>query len=723
MHARVSEQAPADAPAVVLVHGIGVASRYFVPTMERLAPGTRVYAPDLPGFGRSGHPASMLGLPELADALAAWMRAVGLSRAALLGNSVGCQVVAHLAVRQPNLVERLVLAGPTMDPRARSIPAILLRWQRNNRHERLAQLPVNLRDYWAAGLPRLWYTLRAALADRIEEQLPRIHVPTLVVRGEWDAIAPQDWAEEVQRLLPEATLVVLPRAAHTVNFNAPDKLAPVVLPFLTGGRAGEPPGVPAEAPVAHFDSASAMLAATANVLGGRDFPVVGAAAPRVEPVLEPVGSMINRLPRWAREQVYIWSGRQEAVPPERLGEVRAEQLARWAANHYPRRRYPAVAIGSSNGAAVHLWAALGIPWLPQTLLIPVRRSGVPPDDPRRELDWGRGPAARLLGANPDLQLHHMYDPNQDRLMVQRMAYFRVKHLRLPQAYARFLEQTLQPGGTLFVVECGLRWPTTSVAERHVFQFGALGGVTAREYLEGSPEVEAYLRRYHSPRRRWDPPEPDSERPEAEWGFEPSLRADVEALAQQQGWRVRRMLFKTPEDLSPLVADLYRWWYARLGRPSNRLLAESFVVLEPYWTLRTSSVPFWMVFNTEPSAAAIERYLASAEPAFDELGLMLFSHGVESAGLASIERWKAILSRAARTGRFIGVDERAYPRDFATVARYHAELKRHLRERYPPPDPLSLGELDTFLEEAGGRYAIQWGDGQDGGARHLSGQPE
>ena len=91
--------------------------------------------------------------------------------------------------------------------------------------------------------------------------------------------------------------------------------------------------------------------------------------------------------------------------------MRAEEVSRWVVSHYPRRRYPAAVIGSSNGALVHLCAALGIPWLPQTFLVPVRRSGVHPDEPAEELQWGREPARALLAANPDLQLHHMFDPN------------------------------------------------------------------------------------------------------------------------------------------------------------------------------------------------------------------------------------------------------------------------------------------------------------------------
>jgi 2-hydroxy-6-oxonona-2,4-dienedioate hydrolase len=57
MHARVSG-VPGDGPAVVLVHGLVVSARYMIPTMKRLALGQRVYAPDLPGSGKSGTHAS-----------------------------------------------------------------------------------------------------------------------------------------------------------------------------------------------------------------------------------------------------------------------------------------------------------------------------------------------------------------------------------------------------------------------------------------------------------------------------------------------------------------------------------------------------------------------------------------------------------------------------------------------------------------------------------------
>jgi hypothetical protein len=458
--------------------------------------------------------------------------------------------------------------------------------------------------------------------------------------------------------------------------------------------------------IADFDSATAMVRALANCLCGRDFPLLGAMRPSREPVMRLVSAGVNALPAVLREQVYIWSGWWEAIAPRNLSEAKLDGVCEWVTSLFPRRRYPAAVVGSSNGAAVHLWAALGIPWLPQTFLVPVARSGVHPDEPVDAMRWAVEPARAFLDANPEWELHHMHDPNQDRLMIRRMTYFRAKRLRLGAAYETFLRETLEPGAPIFLMECGLSWPTTRVAERHVFQFGALGGVGPAEVFGGGPRVAAYLAREGSHRRRWEPPEPDAERPEAEWGFAPELREDVERFAARHGYHVRRIAFEQPEEFSPLVADLYRWWNAQRGVTDRRLLVESFIVMEPFWTLRTGSTPFWMVFNKEPSAAALEGYLDHAE-AFDEIYMMLFSHGVDSIGLVPIERWRALLARARKRGDFVGVDVKAYPRDFAVFVRYHRDLPRRISTRYPLPEPLPLERFYEFLARRRDGNAVRW----------------
>jgi hypothetical protein len=454
--------------------------------------------------------------------------------------------------------------------------------------------------------------------------------------------------------------------------------------------------------LANFDSSSGFVRALSRYLKGKDNPGLGGIAPPSQAL----GKVANAIPEIGREALYTLSGAAEAIPPRKLGDVRSEALRRWVVQSYPQRGYQAMMIGSSSGALVHLAAALGIPWLPQTFLVPVRRTGVHPDEPKADLEFGREHAPKLLEANPDLQLHHMHDPNQDRLMIQLMTYFRVKLLRLGEAYEQFISESLAPGGTIFVIECQRPWPTTKVDDRFIFQFGALGGATEREFHLGSERVEDYLRRYDSHRTRWDPPAPDGLRPEAEWGFEPTLRDDIVRFAERRGFRVERVVFDEPEHLSPLTAELHRWWYQDRGIPANRLFAESFLITEPWWTLRTGSMPFWMKFNMEPSLEYLERYLDGHGP-WDELYISLFMHGVECVGLPPIERWRAVLERARVKGAFIGVDEREYPRDFGILSSYYPDLKEKIAARYPMPGPLHLSRFQEFLGEQAERFEVRW----------------
>lgn len=237
MHARVpSTPAPEEAPAVVLVHGLVVSSRYMVPTLSRLAPHCRVYAPDLPGFGRSEKPPRVLDIPGLAHALDGWMDATGLGSAALVGNSMGCQVIAELAVRSPGRVERAVLQGPPMDPGARTLPRQATRLALDCLREPPPLSLIELLDLLSAGPLRSLRTFRHAAEDRIEEKLPELRAPTLVLHGGRDQIVPERWAREVAALLPDGRLVVVPEAAHAMNYDAPSELARHVRAFLEEGQ-------------------------------------------------------------------------------------------------------------------------------------------------------------------------------------------------------------------------------------------------------------------------------------------------------------------------------------------------------------------------------------------------------------------------------------------------------------------------------------------------------
>jgi pimeloyl-ACP methyl ester carboxylesterase len=93
-------------------------------------------------------------------------------------------------------------------------------------------LPLNIADYADAGTRRVLATFRESIRDHIEVKLPYVTVPTLVVRGELDRLGPQDWAEEVTRLLPDGRLATVPRVPHMIPYRAPRELSAHITAFL-----------------------------------------------------------------------------------------------------------------------------------------------------------------------------------------------------------------------------------------------------------------------------------------------------------------------------------------------------------------------------------------------------------------------------------------------------------------------------------------------------------
>jgi len=233
IHSKVAlHKENASLPPIILVHGLGVSSRYMLPLARLLAMKRTVYAIDLPGFGKSEKPRRALNLTEQAETLAAWMSAIEIPRAVLLANSIGCQVVVNLALASPETVERLILVSPMGDPQLRSVFEQYLHLFIDILREPFSLTLIALVDYLRAGLGRVAETFAYSLQDKTEEKLPHVHQPTLVVRGERDPLVSEHWAEEVTSLLPQGRLLVFERAAHGINYNSPERLAQVVFDFL-----------------------------------------------------------------------------------------------------------------------------------------------------------------------------------------------------------------------------------------------------------------------------------------------------------------------------------------------------------------------------------------------------------------------------------------------------------------------------------------------------------
>lgn len=220
--------APEGGRPFVLVHGIGVSSRYFGPLAAELAKRGTVYAVDLPGYGASPNPGRDVTIADHAAVLASHLDAAGIENPVLVGHSMGVQVITQLAVDCPALTDRLVLIGPTMDPRARTVPKASFRLLRDILREPLRSNLVVLSDYlFRCGVPYYFRQLPHLIADRLEDRLPQLTAKTMVIRGDNDPIAPAKWATAVAAHASEAMLHTV-TGPHVVMFTDPVSVAALI---------------------------------------------------------------------------------------------------------------------------------------------------------------------------------------------------------------------------------------------------------------------------------------------------------------------------------------------------------------------------------------------------------------------------------------------------------------------------------------------------------------
>jgi hypothetical protein len=410
--------------------------------------------------------------------------------------------------------------------------------------------------------------------------------------------------------------------------------------------------------VASFDSASVLHAATVAALNGQPFPNLGSSSSAGLAV-----RAAGRLPWSMLRGIYSRLGASEGINPRRLGDVDLSAVAEAFAERYPKRPYPAVLLGSSNGALTHLAAAMQVPWLPDTVLVPVAHVG-DTDRPDQAMDFARSVAPALLARNPDVVLHHMHDQLQDVLMAERMSYFRVKWHRLPPAYAAFIDEQLAPDGTVVVVRDHSSWPVTRVGPRHVFQVGGRGGTPPAEYL-ALPHA----------------PAPDDVVAESEWGLDPGFRDDVRAWCAQRGYRYTEIGFDGPQATAAAVATVMRNWYRARGEPANRLVVPCFVLADPWQTICAAAVPFWIFFAVQPALHSLDAYLGEAEP-YADVNMFLFEHGAESPGIATPEQFATVVRRHGAAVHFDGLDRERFPHDIGTLGRYGKAFDQLPRARQP-----------------------------------------
>jgi pimeloyl-ACP methyl ester carboxylesterase len=220
-------------PEVVLVQGMAVID-YLLPGLAAWGEWTRAHLLELPGFGGSGEPPHELSVPEFGRAVADWLTTQDAGPVILAGHSSGTQVAAEAAAGHPD-VAGLVLASPTVDPVARRLIPLLVRWQRDGRYEPPGLTESHKPEWKRAGPRRLVHLVQVHRHHALEDPLRRLGVPLLVICGHDDQLSTADWARRLTTIVTDGRYVEVP-GAHSFPWRDPHAWSEPVREFAAALR-------------------------------------------------------------------------------------------------------------------------------------------------------------------------------------------------------------------------------------------------------------------------------------------------------------------------------------------------------------------------------------------------------------------------------------------------------------------------------------------------------
>lgn len=246
------ERREGSGPTVVFVHGLGGRKEAWREQLRAAAEAGRdAVAVDLRGAGESEVPPGRYSAEGWAHDLVAFLEALGIERAALVGHSVGCMVVEHAALALQERCMALGMLGGALawEEGFRSVLAERAELARAGRLREVGEAVA------AAGLTQGAHAERPDLVARLVEMLEsndprgyaesalatgrasmldpeRVECPALAFAGAEDPVTPVGAAEEIAAAMPRGEFAAVPGGAHWCLLEVPGAVTEVLLGFL-----------------------------------------------------------------------------------------------------------------------------------------------------------------------------------------------------------------------------------------------------------------------------------------------------------------------------------------------------------------------------------------------------------------------------------------------------------------------------------------------------------
>jgi 3-oxoadipate enol-lactonase len=251
MIGRMAVEVEGSGDVIVLLHGLGGSSNTWAPLMPTLSRFQTIRL-DLPGSGRSHRVEGPISIDSLVSAVERVMTALSISKAHVMGHSMGTIIASHLASKT-KLVRSLLLFGPLLCPpesaraniKARAVKArtegvvgmqaiadalVQASTSTESKQKRLASIAF-VRESLMRQCPDGYARNCDALADAQAADASRIACPTLLVTGDEDVVSPPQAVRSMSEKIAGSRLQVLRGCGHWTTIEMPDECANITRQF------------------------------------------------------------------------------------------------------------------------------------------------------------------------------------------------------------------------------------------------------------------------------------------------------------------------------------------------------------------------------------------------------------------------------------------------------------------------------------------------------------
>lgn len=213
-----------DGKDILLLHGWGQNIAMMKPLGDNFCKRFRITILDFPGFGESEEPKEKWNIEMYSNMLEDFVKEVGIKKPIVMGHSFGGRVAIRYSSR--NAIEKLVLFGSPCIRVQEELPLSVRIMKKlktlpglNSLGEYMKKY-IGSRDYKAAS-PIMRQTLVEVVNEDLSKFAREIEEPTLLIWGEYDTEAPVNEAKELEKIMIDAALILLPGTHYAYLENLP----------------------------------------------------------------------------------------------------------------------------------------------------------------------------------------------------------------------------------------------------------------------------------------------------------------------------------------------------------------------------------------------------------------------------------------------------------------------------------------------------------------------